>query len=162
MKREISDDLERVVDNYREQWNERLVALAIFGSYARGEETSRSDIDILLIANRLPKRKFERELFIRKPVIGVLKKKFNVIAWTQEEFESNFSNIYLDLGQDTVICYDPSGYLKEKLEEIKRITEEAKLERLKLASGYIWRWKSSERYGKLWSIDWRGYRELKR
>lgn len=162
MKKEISNDLERVVDNYRKQWKEHLIALAIFGSYARGEETPRSDIDILLIANHLPKRKFERESFIRKPAIGILKKKFNVIAWTQEEFETNFSSIYLDLGQDAVIYYDPSGYLKKKLEKIKQITEEAKLERVKLPSGYVWRWKSPERYGKLWSIDWSGYRELKR
>ena len=47
------DDLRSLVESYRERFSLRLVVL--FGSRARGDYTDESDVDILVVADNLPK-----------------------------------------------------------------------------------------------------------
>lgn len=41
-------------------YGERLVALAVFGSWARGAATPASDLDVLIVAEALPRGRFKR------------------------------------------------------------------------------------------------------
>ncbi|MEW6685719.1 MAG: nucleotidyltransferase domain-containing protein [Candidatus Edwardsbacteria bacterium] len=159
---EIEDILQATVDAFRRHLQDRLVAVGIFGSIARKETTPSSDIDFLLLATSLPTPKFKRELFIREPLIGIIPQRFNVLAWTKEEFERNFPSIYLDLAQDTIVLYDPENYLQNKLNIIREITRKAGLVRVKLNGGFRWKWEDSSKYRNFWSLTWEGYRELKR
>jgi predicted nucleotidyltransferase len=56
---------------YVEAMGPNLVALAFFGSWARGEEKEWSDIDLLLIAKELPDDPFERRWLVREPVLDL-------------------------------------------------------------------------------------------
>ncbi|MEM1595519.1 MAG: nucleotidyltransferase domain-containing protein, partial [Ignisphaera sp.] len=47
------DDLKSLVESYRNRFSLKLVVL--FGSRARGNYTDESDIDILVVADNLPK-----------------------------------------------------------------------------------------------------------
>jgi len=44
----------------RDLYGERLVALAVFGSWARGVATPESDLDILVVADPLPRGRMKR------------------------------------------------------------------------------------------------------
>jgi hypothetical protein len=134
-----------------------MVALGVFGSYARREAGEGSDIDYLLLAHQLPERRWQRRKLIKKPFLEASPRTPSIIAWTVEEFESTFLSIYLDMALDMVILYDSGGYLAAKLARIRQIIREAGLKREKLGREFIWRW----HYFPNWSITWEGVSELK-
>ncbi|MDI6690266.1 MAG: nucleotidyltransferase domain-containing protein [Candidatus Bathyarchaeota archaeon] len=56
----------------------------IFGSYAKGNYSWGSDIDILLVAKKLPKRLLDRQPILIEPNIPI---QIDPFAYTPEEFE---------------------------------------------------------------------------
>ena len=60
------DLLQQGVIALAEARGDRLVAVVLFGSRARGDATEESDWDLLVIAEGLPLRVFERHLFLRR------------------------------------------------------------------------------------------------
>lgn len=54
------DDLRRYVEALGRHFGERLVSVVLFGSRARGEARSESDIDMLIVVRGLPRNRFER------------------------------------------------------------------------------------------------------
>jgi len=79
----MKDIVKLIADRLRERYKAREVIL--FGSYARGEETPDSDIDILVISES-KERYFERQATVRR-IIRDLKKKIPVapIVLTPDE-----------------------------------------------------------------------------
>ncbi len=65
-------------------WIKRVV---LFGSYARGEATEESDIDICVIAELNGKRKLDLIRDIRKRLIPVITAGFDILIYTPEEFD---------------------------------------------------------------------------
>ncbi len=54
----------RAVEALRAALGERLVAIVLFGSRARGDSTADSDWDLLVIAEGLPERTLERHFYL--------------------------------------------------------------------------------------------------
>lgn len=81
------------------------------------------------------------------------------MAWTPEEFSSAFPLLYLDLGLDARILFDPDGFLSERLERIKGIIEEAGLYRVQNGRNFAWCFKKPLQQG--YEINWEGYRKLR-
>ncbi|MGB9870548.1 MAG: nucleotidyltransferase domain-containing protein [Anaerolineae bacterium] len=52
------------VEALREGLGDRLIAVILFGSRARGEADTDSDGDLLVIARYLPQKPFQRHLFL--------------------------------------------------------------------------------------------------
>jgi predicted nucleotidyltransferase len=50
----------------KEQLGESLVTVVLFGLVARGETSSRSDIDLLMIASGLPESRLARQLCLER------------------------------------------------------------------------------------------------
>lgn len=155
---ELRENLELVVKRYKRHFGKDFIALALFGSYARGEYRKGSDIDLLVIVQGLPHNLLEREELARKPIWGIFDQYYTIIAKTREEFLSYFPTIYLDIGLDGVVIYDTEGFLADHLKRIRQITEEAGLEREKVDEEFSWRWKTPPSKG--WGIDWQGYYEF--
>lgn len=157
MDRETSERLEQeLTQRYVEALGSNLVALAFFGSWARGEEQEWSDIDVLLIARELPDDPFERRWLVQEPVLSLSERPVSILARTVEEFSEDVSPLHLDLGLDAIVFHDPHGFLARRLKRVQELIKEAGLMREKETGGFAWRWKESPPPGR-WALTWEGF-----
>ena len=149
----------KIVNLLKNHFGEKLIALVVFGSYARGDFKESSDIDLFAIIEGLPQRHFERTTLISSLLTPNFSRRMTVIAKTKREFLSAFPPLYLDLALDGNVVYDNDGFMKARLEEIQGIIEQAGLFREKRGTrAHRWDWHVPPKQG--WAIDWKGYREL--
>jgi len=137
-----------VVDKLRERFSEHLVAMALFGSAARGEATERSDLDFLVILRGIPKS-LERRREVYKPIRDAVAGQHNqvkdiTVIDVDEEFikdeDAEITSLMLNIAADAVILYDPKGELATFLRSVHRLIEAAGLERYRTSDGsYGWK-----------------------
>ena len=120
----------------------KIMAAAIYGSWARGAQTKNSDVDILIISNEVnPKRQrrgkeislFKESLYIGQPV--------DVLLLTETECVSNFRNhnpLFLDIAWEGIILIDNNDFLKNLIEETLLYVNNKKIEKLVEASRKNW------------------------
>jgi len=150
--------LKELVETLHKHLGDDLVAVALYGSWARGEGQPGSDIDLFIIARNLPKRRFPRAQHVHRAVGGRFPHPVSIVAKEPEEFERHFPSLYLDLGLDAVVLYDPQGYMTTRLARIKQLIQEAGLYRKRCDGDFVWLWKRPPR--RPWVLDWEGFREL--
>ncbi len=147
-------DVQKVTAWLQRLLSDRLVAVALFGSRARGDDRPESDWDLLVIAEDLPGGYMERYRLFRgldRPSLGT---NIQVMAKMPKEFEGYLPAVYLDIALDARVLYDPKGYAAERLAKLRRIIAKAGLYRERLGSrGFMWRWRDPPPFGK-WSIEW--------
>jgi HEPN domain-containing protein/predicted nucleotidyltransferase len=87
----------------------RILGVILFGSTARDEATSHSDVDLLVVAEPLPEKPHRRA-----PEIAELKRLFSgvpldVLLLTPDEVRCNFANhnpLFLDMAEDGAVLLD--------------------------------------------------------
>jgi predicted nucleotidyltransferase len=131
---------------------DRLVAVVLFGSRARGDADEDSDWDLLLIAKELPQKPFQRHLRLKRLLPPLWRGKVALIAKTPEEFESHVSDLFLDMALDGIILYDTDEYMAERLAYLRRLIQEQGLRREQEGKELIWRWEEFPGFD--WSLDW--------
>lgn len=101
-----------------------IVSIAIFGSTARQENSANSDIDLLVVAEDIARKRIqripdmvriERELDLESPV--------DILLVSKDECQSNFRNhnpLYLDIAFDAEIVYDDTSFLENLMEETRK------------------------------------------
>ena len=89
---------------------DRLVAIILFGSHARGEASAASDWDMLVIATGLPRRAFERHIALKRMLPTECRGAISLVAKTPDEFEAHLPSLYLDIALDGQILYDLRSY----------------------------------------------------
>jgi predicted nucleotidyltransferase len=144
---------EKAVRALREGLGERLVAVVLFGSRARGDPTAESDWDLLVLAEGLPVDTFERHLFVSRLLPATLPAAISVVAKSTCEFEASLTSLYLDIALDGQILYDSQGYAADRLAKLKRLLADAGLYRERTEVGDRWRWKTEPTGA--WSLDWK-------
>lgn len=149
--------LSNVVGVFKAHLGPDLIAIVLYGSWARGETRPESDIDLLLIARNLPRDRFERVNYVHQPAVGRFRRRISVLAKEPAEFEGYFPSLYLDIGLDGIILYDPEGYMASKLARIREIIEEAGLYRGRRDGELMWLWKRQPALH--WAIEWDGFHE---
>jgi len=142
---------EPVVAALRTALGDRLVAVVLFGSRARGEASAGSDWDLLIIAEGLPEKPFERHLVLTRALPPSCEA-VSLLARTPEEFEAHVSSLYLDIALDGKILYDPQGYATARLSSLCRLMERKGLYRERIEAGDVWEW-STEPLGP-WALEW--------
>lgn len=130
----------------------RLVAVALFGSRARGEERVGSDWDLFVLAESLPQDPLDRQLYLKSMLPLSLASKVSVLAKTPAEFEKELLSVYLDIAADGVLIFDPHKYLGPRLEQVRQIARNAGLQRRRWKGEWVWKWKDSPRPG--WEVNW--------
>ena len=130
-----------------------LVAVILFGSQARGEASAGSDWDLLVIAEGLPERHFERHLYLKRLLPPRWRGAVSLLAKTPDEFEAHLPSLYLDIALDGQILYDPRGYAVERLAALRDLIEESGLYRERTEAGDVWRWQK-EPSGP-WALEWK-------
>jgi predicted nucleotidyltransferase len=128
------------VQALRRGLGDRLVAVALFGSRARGEAGEESDWDLLVVAEGLPESPLERHISLKR-LLPPGCEAVSLLPRTPEEFEDHVPSLYLDIALDGKILYDPQGYMAERLARLRRRMEDLGLYREWTRSGQEWRWR---------------------
>jgi predicted nucleotidyltransferase len=146
---EVKKFLPLLSKEVRSYYGDRLVSFAVFGSVARGRFRPDSDIDCLIVAERLPKGRVSRvsefQRHIEKQLdrdIRTLHKKgihvlLSPVFKTVEELEKG-SPLFLDMVYDVMILYDRENVLKRFLERLKKKLD--KLGSRRIVRGNAWYW----------------------
>jgi uncharacterized protein len=141
------------VEALRKGLGERLIAVVLFGSRARGDALADSDWDLLVLAENLPENPFDRQLFFGRLMPSHVAAAIVVLAKTPKEFEAYLPSLYLDIALDGQILYDPSGYATDRLATLRRLIQEAGLYRKRSEAGDTWEWEK-EPTGP-WAVEWK-------
>jgi predicted nucleotidyltransferase len=153
-QKKLRETLAPLTDALHEQLGERLVAIVLFGSRARGEADAESDWDLLVIAEGLPPKVFDRHLFIKQLLPQTWRGVTSALAKTPEEFDSAIQSIYLDIAVDGIILTDKKNYMADRLALLNRQLESQGLYRVREGGDMLWRWAAAPRDE--WSFEWNG------
>ena len=156
---DLSDGfVEEAVNALREHLGSDLVAVVLYGSWARGTPRPGSDVDLFVVAHNLPQNRFDRAKYVHQVVSGCCERRVSILAKEPAEFEGFFPSLYLDIGLDGVILYDPQGYVHKRLARIREIIREAGLYRVCRDGELMWFWKRQP--ARHWAIEWEGFHEF--
>ena len=144
--------LNELLHNIQIDCEDNLVSLVLYGSIARGDFRNDSDIDLLLIFEKLPKEKFLRQrIFIEIENQISFEKfyekdyypSFSPILKTTEEAKF-LSPLYLDMVDDAVILFDKNSFFQNILETLR--TRLSELGAIKKRVGDKWYWDLNPNY----------------
>ncbi len=122
----------------------RLVSIVLFGSLARGDATTRSDVDLLVVAEGFPRRLSARRqelLELYAPVREARQLPFvewNLVTKTPDEARVH-SPLYLDMVEDGRLLFDRDGFFADVLERMRVRMRELGSRRVFLPDG-SWYW----------------------
>lgn len=132
----VSELQDRIVAFY----GNRLVSLVIFGSVAKGTATPESDIDVLVIAERLHPRKMKR---IEEFIDNVEDKLENVplyvspVIKTPEEASAG-SPLFFDMVYDNAVLFDRKGFFQGIVDRLRRRFDELGSRRVFRGNRWYW------------------------
>ena len=135
-------DLERVkaclAESFLAVFGRDLVSLVLFGSYARGDYTRESDIDLLVVLEDFEDRLEVHRLLDRveelsKPCLEGLRSlgysaTFSPVVLSRSQ-ASVARPLYLDLVFDYEVLYDREGFIRSVLEKLRAKLDEYGAER---------------------------------
>jgi len=142
----------------------KLVSLVVFGSVARGDAGPESDIDLLIVAEGLPRGRFKRiAMFCEledelEPLLERVREEQGVAAFlspvlkTPEEAE-RLRPLYLDMVEDAVIVYDRGGFFENVLARLKRRLDELGARRVWMGRKWYWVLKPDAEFGEVIEIE---------
>jgi predicted nucleotidyltransferase len=141
--------IEKLLEKLKEYYGERLISVGVFGSVARGKFHPDSDIDVLIVVNKLPPgRRARIEEFIENietPLENRLSKSLKVkylpeispVIKTPEEVEVG-SPIFLDMTEEALILYDRNSFLENYLDRLRKRLNALGARRVFTGGGWYW------------------------
>ncbi|PNV78565.1 MAG: hypothetical protein C0200_00435, partial [Thermoproteota archaeon] len=95
------------------EFGDRIVAVSLFGSWARGEASERSDVDFFVVVRDFDES--DRRFRIYDCLQKVVKRDVTVIDIDEEKLfreDLSIGSLLLNIAWDSIILYDPSGRLR--------------------------------------------------
>lgn len=140
-----------------EAYGPRLVALAVFGSVGRGNPRPDSDVDVLIVAEPLPRGRLARVAefaVVDRALAGELARAralgvsttLSPIFKTPEEVRLG-SPLFFDMVDDARLLYDRGGFLANRLARLRARLEELGSRRVWKDGGWLWDLKPDYRPG---------------
>jgi len=138
----------------REVYGDRLVALCVFGSWARGVATPESDLDILVVADALPRGRMKRldefEAVERatQPTCELVwpdaarSLALSPVLKTPDELQAG-SPLYLDMTLWRIVLEDRDGVLERYLSGLASRMAQLGSRRTETKGGAYWDYKPS-------------------
>lgn len=111
-----------------------VVAIALFGSRAKGTAGEDSDVDLLIVVDQAHPERGKRIQDIIQ-IKRTLAPDFplDILLMTRKECQDNFRNhnpLFLDIATEGVILFDSDGFLQNLIEETRAYIREKNLVRL--------------------------------
>ena len=139
-----------------------LVSVLLFGSVARDEAAAVSDIDLLVVAEDLPRGRFARLDRLRaadeivRPQLENLRRQgiftdFHVLLKTPAE-AAILRPLYLDFVEDAVILYDREGFFARVLNDLRASLDRLGARRLQRGRLRYWDLKPDYTPGEVFTI----------
>ena len=153
----------RFVQRARATFGDNLVSLVLFGSVARGDFKSTSDVDLLVVFETLPSQRHERyalthalEEEIAESVPGNFSDahwhSFSIIRKTRAEAQRT-GLYYLDLTTDAIMLYDRDHFFQGVLDHLRVRLHELGSQKVYLDDGsWYWRLKPQAALGEMVEI----------
>ncbi len=144
--------LERLLTLLQEHFGDRLISLVLYGSVARGEAGEESDIDLLIILDRVStnyhrrlddvltvQARLERESEYEavSKVLGSAPY-LSYLILSKEEADENRS-IYLDMVEEAKLLFDRADFFANRLRAVRKRLEDLGSMRVQLEDG-TWYW----------------------
>lgn len=158
MYRECFDTIVKALDvAARRYYGERLVALALYGSVARGTMRPDSDIDLLVVADPLPDGRLARSRefdAVERAVTTELAAAaqagvhtlLSPVFKTPEELRRG-GFLFLDMTDQARILYDRGGALRAYLDDLAARLKAMGAKRVYKGGGYYWVLKPDYKWG---------------
>jgi predicted nucleotidyltransferase len=139
---------DKLLEESKSFYGDQLVSFVVFGSVARETYRYDSDIDLLIIAENLPKGRMKRVAQFSAvenriaPFLESLKKEgintyISAIFKTPQEAELG-SPLFLDMVEDARVLYDKNAFFSQRLERLRNRLKELGAKRV--WKGNIWHW----------------------
>jgi len=123
IKKEFRASLEEFIRNLGK--NKFIISIILFGSLAKGMETKESDIDLMIISNKVSEtKKIVNDLF--ENLFGFYKYLIEEHIYTKENFDSFYrkgNDMIINLIKDGIILYD-NGFYQQYLKALPSPTKE--------------------------------------
>ena len=143
--KELQDKLLAEVKSF---YRDRLVSFVVFGSVARETYRFDSDIDLLIIAEDLPKGRMKRvaqfltvedriETFLESLRKEGMNTYISPVFKTPEEAEMG-SPLFLDMVEDASILFDRNGFFSKVLERLRNRLKELGSKRVWKGNAWYW------------------------
>jgi len=148
LKEEINKLLNKLLQELKNYYGERLVSVVLYGSCARGTPRPDSDLDLLIIVEDLPKGRYQRYMEFSKieeklePLLKELEKKginLSLSPLLRTPLEAkNFIPPYLDMTEDAKILYDKEDFFANILDQLREKLKKLGSKRIKWGGGLLW------------------------
>lgn len=155
--------LEALLKACRRYYGRRLVTLAVFGSLGRGTAGPESDVDLLVVAQPLPRGRVPRadefsahieralEPILHQLAADGVHTRFSPILRTPEEIEQG-SPLLLDMIEDALILYDRDRFFARKIEALRERLAALGARRIWRGEQWYWDLKPDYRFGEVFEI----------
>jgi predicted nucleotidyltransferase len=147
---------DQLINELKGAFGNRIKAVVLFGSRARGNTDAHKDHDIFLVIENLPIDPLKRQKEIRKVIWGV-PLKINTIAKTPDEVDINLTPLLLEICVDGICLYG-SNYFEPYRKNALVALKQSGLIRQRV--GREWRWQFEKMPIREWEMTWEGFREL--
>jgi predicted nucleotidyltransferase len=126
--------LNKVLDEFlqkcKQKFGDDLISIILFGSYARKTATEYSDVDLLVIAENLPKRRIDRHKVLRNIVLEfIYKYGINIspiLIEPRDLSPKDINPLICGILTGYKIIYDKNNFWKNYLERIKPVIKRIK------------------------------------
>lgn len=154
--------IDRFVQRLRKEFGDNLVSVVLYGSVARGDYRPDSDIDLLLVFEKLPAGHSERWKLIselEREVEESIPQRwedgqhhgFTTILKTRDEARHT-SRYYVDLTTDAVILHDKDGFFEGVLDRLRARMEMLGSKKVYVGDKWYWDLKPDLRYGEVFEL----------
>ena len=126
------------------KYPDKIVAVGVFGSLARGDYTDRSDVDILVIVKDWADG-MERRYAIYDVIFQIIRTDISLLDIDLEDAEKLLegeivlTSSMLNVLYDCIIIYDPHNILQRLVDSVKRLVKKWRLVRYRVGRAYGWR-----------------------
>lgn len=139
-------------------YGDRLITLAVFGSVGRGTARPDSDIDLLLIADPLPRGRMRRveefeqvEKLLRERGGTEAAHRLSPHFKTPEEVRHG-SPLFLDMTEDAHLLFDREGFFASELARLEQRLAELGARRIWRGNAWFWDLKPDYRPGEIFEL----------
>jgi hypothetical protein len=152
-----------LLSEIKSYYSERLVSVVVFGSVARETQTFDSDLDLLIVVEKLPSgrmkriREFESIEEKIEPLLESLHRKegihtyISAIIKSPEEAKKG-SPIFLDMVEDARILFERNGFFEEVLDRLKKRLKELGSKRIWKGNAWYWDLKPDYKPGEIFEL----------